>query len=240
MPNKTTQFLTFLGKDWNNSIPLKSLWEVNIYQNPSPGQVGNQPADLVSHISNILNVYEGGGATRKRFNTIDANFTRLNGIGDTSNLSFLAQKISMPTDSFSVDYTDVPSMGLRGGYFGESRDKYQSVSVSFFETNRDIFEFFLRPWAIAASYKGLVEDGVNSTDIKANMDLKLYSKGSNLDFDPNGRTRTADWRLRKIYKFEGVVPISVPGDELSYQATAMGDLVRDVSFTFRTYSVEST
>jgi hypothetical protein len=240
MPNKTTQFLTFLGKDWNNSIPLKSLWEVNIYQTVT---IPLTPTNLISNINNILNVYENSGgvnSTRKRFQTVEPNFITRNGTGNTSNLSFLAQKISMPTDSFSVDYTDVPNMGLRGGYFGESRDKYQSVSVSFFETNRDIFEFFLRPWAIAASYKGLIEDGVATTNIKANMDLVLYSKGSNLDFEPSGRTRTADWRLRKVYKFEGVVPISVPGDELSYEATTMGDLVRDVSFTFRTYSVESS
>jgi len=244
MPNKTQQFLTYLGKSWNNSIPIKSLWEVSITPSiPTPSTNGTNrsgPPDLVSNINNILNVYENGGADntiRKRFTTVDPSF--LINEYTTTNLSFLAQKISMPTDSFDVDYTTVPSMGLRGGYYGETRDKYQSVTVSFFETNRDIFEFFLRPWAIAASYKGLVEDNVATTNIKANMKLIQYSKGNRLDFDPVGRARTAEWRPRKVYNFEGVVPISVPGDELSYEATTIGDLVRDVSFTFKTYSVES-
>lgn len=240
MPNKTQQFLTYLGKSWNNSIPLKSLWEVKIYQNPSPGRQGATPGDLIFKIGNVLDLYEGGGTTRKRFKTINGEFLNLIGDGTGNNLSFLAQSMSMPTDSFGVDYTDItPGMGgLRGGYFSENKDKYQSVTVSFLETNRDVFEFFFRPWNIAAGCKGLIEDGDETTNIKANMDVTLYTKGSNLDFDPSGRTRTADWQPRKKYTFEGIVPINVAGDELTYEPTTGTNLVRDVQFTFRSYNVE--
>lgn len=240
MPNKTQQFLAYLGKSWDNSIPLKSLWEVNIYQIPSTTNTPLRPVNLVNNISNVLDIYEGGGTTRKRFNTISNNFLTLAGNGGGNNLSFLAQSIAMPTDSFGVDYTEITAAmgGLRGGYFSENKDKYQSVTVSFLETNRDVFEFFFRPWNIAAGCKGLIEDGNKNTNIKANMDLSLYTKGSNLDFAPSGRTRTADWQLRKKYSFEGVVPINVAGEELTYEPTTGTNLVRDVQFTFRSYNVD--
>jgi hypothetical protein len=247
MPNKTQQFLTYLGKSWYNSIPLKSLWEVRIYQNPTVAtdrDLGDgppaPPTSLVNSIGNVLNLYENAGGVRKRFTTIEGDFLIEAGTGN--NLSFLAQSISMPTDSFGVDYTEITAAmgGLRGGYYGENKDTYQSVTVSFLETNRDIFEFFFRPWNIAAGCKGLIEDGDRSTNIKANMDVTLYTKGTNLNFDPIGRARTADWQIRKKYSFEGVVPVSVSGEELNYEPTTGTSIVRDVQFTFKSYNVSTS
>jgi len=239
MPNKTQQFLTYLGRSWYNSIPLKSLWEVKIYQTVATPRPPLAPTNLVGNIGNVLDLYENAGGTRKRFTNINEDFLTLAGDGDSNNLSFLAQSISLPTDSFNVDYTDITAAmgGLRGGYFSENKDKYQSVTVSFLETNRDIFEFFFRPWNIAAGCKGLIEDGIQSTNIKANMDVTLYTKGTNFDFAPTGRARTADWRARKKYSFEGVVPVNVSGEELNYEPTTGTSIVRDVQFTFRSYNV---
>jgi hypothetical protein len=243
MPNKTQQFLAYLGKSWENSIPLKSLWEVNITSSPTIKSDGiSLSGNITQSISNVLDIYEGGGPgiKRKRFQTINNDFLILAGDGSGNNLSFLAQSISMPTDSFGVDYTEITAGmgGLRGGYFSESKDKYQSVTVSFLETNRDVFEFFFRPWNIAAGCKGLIEDGDENTNIKANMDISLYTKGSRNEFTPKGKARTAEWQLRKKYSFEGVVPINVAGEELTYEPTTGTNLVRDVQFTFKSYNVD--
>ena len=158
--SKTQQFLAFLknGNDlgWKNSIPLRNLWEVRIYNNFLTTPSGNVSGNIVQSINNILDFYEGSRNSRG-YTVIRNDLLESFGDGTTTGLSFVAQGISLPTDSFGVDYASTPGMGgLKPGYYGMEREKYGSVDIEFIETNKDVFEYFLRPWAIAAAYKGLI------------------------------------------------------------------------------------
>ena len=238
MPERTKQFLTYLNDKWENSLPLRTLWEINLSQSGF-GPSGGNENKLITNITNILNIYESqggpdgkGGKYPIRSGLFDQRFDGVQG------LTFLAQSITLPTDAFGVDYIMVPNMGFKGGYVGSTKETYQTIDVEFIETNEDIVDNFMRPWALAAGYKGLVEDGDENTHIKADLELTLYTRGSPRDYISTagssfGVLQSREWRPRKKYRFLGVVPVSTPGETLSYDPNYT--LTRKVSFAFKDY-----
>lgn len=238
MANKIQQFLNFLklGPDggWSNSIPLKNLWEIKLYNNIIATSSGvRQSISVTNSIRNVLNFYEGPG---RGFKSLRDDLFITFGDGTTNGISFFAQGVTLPTDAVTVDYAQTPGMGgLKPGYYSSDREKYTSIDIEFFESNKDIFEYFIRPWMIATAYKGLIEDGDPTTNIKATIDISLYTKQSPTEYLEGGALKLRDWSERKRYRFEGVAPISVPGEQLSYENTF--DIKRKASFTFKDYTV---
>ena len=231
MPARTQSFLSYLGDNLYNSIPVKSLWELNL------SVKGGSGSELIKGINNVLNIYEGSGTDRKRFKEIKTG-NSIFGVwddGTPTGLSFLVQSVTLPTDAFGVEYTDTTGLGgFRGGYYGMEREKYQSIDIEFLETFKDVFEFFIRPWSIAVGYKGLIEDGDPNTNLKADMDVTLYSRSEIGTSQSNQKS----WSSRKRYHFTGVVPVSVPGETLSYDpVTDKSRVVRQASFAFADYFV---
>lgn len=239
MPRRTEQFLSYLRKSRYNAIPLKNLWEITFspeVQAPvnqvQSNNNGFGESNLVTSINNVLDIYEStNGVNRRRF-PLRTDLLNIEGDGDINGISFLAQKISLPTDAFNVTYSNNTSMGgFKPGYIGDTREAYTTIDIDFIETYWDIFEYFLRPWAIAASYKGLIEDGDDSTNIKGKMFVTLYDRQGPLS------DIVDTWEVRKQYVFRGVVPASVPGEVLSYSSSEASNVVRTASFAFKDYYV---
>lgn len=222
MPDKISQFLNLVSGKWENSIPLKTLWVLTFDNLPG----------VIYNVNNILGPVGGdlGGIYEtERVNSSLIKFPIAeNNINDenlsTPNHSLLAQKITFPTDVVVANYTSNLNMGgLYGGYYASNRENYQSITVSFLETNRDIIDLLFRPWLIATSYMGFIEES-SDLNIKTNMNVTVY-----------GKYTTTDWKARKKYIFEGVQPTSVPGDSLSYDKNY--NLIRDVMFHFKRYYI---
>ena len=92
---------------------------------------------------------------------------------------------------------------------------------------------FIRPWLVAVSYHGLIED---ETDLKCNIIVNLHTK--NPSGPENLEIPFGDFRnKRKTYMFEDCVPINVEADQLSYGDLSNSDLERTVSFAFSKYSL---
>lgn len=219
MPDKRAQFLNLISGKWENSIPLKTLW-VLTFDN-LPGVVKN-----VNLILGPVGGIQGSIIETERTNSSVIKFPIAeNNINDeilgVPNHSLLAQKVTLPNDAVVANYTSNSNMGgLYGGYYSANRENYTGVSVSFLETNRDIIDLLFRPWSIAASYVGFIEDP--AFNIKTNMNVTVY-----------GKNTTKDWKARKKYIFEGVLPTTVAGDTLSYEKDY--NLIRDVTFFFKRY-----
>jgi len=213
VPDATSQFLNYISSTWDQTIPLKTLWTLQFTSLPQ----------VIRSVDTIL-------AGTERTSTSIAKFPTNKNISDLSYSDFtastlLAQKITFPSDSLSINTTRNDNMGgLFGGYYSSQRENYNSINVDFLETNKDIIDFIMRPWLIAATYKGLVED--NELSIKTDMIVSLYSK-----YDQN------TWGGRKNIKFEGVVPVSTPGDTLGYESSNNSAIVRPVSLAFKRYYV---
>lgn len=213
MPDATSQFLNYISSTWDQTIPLKTLWTLQFTSLPL----------VIRSVDTIL-------AGTERTSSSIAKFPTNKNISDLSYSNFtastlLAQKIQFPSDGLGVSTTSNNNMGgLFGGYYSTQRENYNSINVEFLETNKDIIDFIMRPWLIAATYKGLIED--NELSIKTDMIVSLYSK-----YDEN------TWASRKTIKFEGVVPVNTPGDMINYESSVNSAIIKPASLAFKRYYV---
>ena len=202
MPDATSQFLNYISSTWDQTIPLKTLWTLQFTSLPQ----------VIRSVDTIL-------AGTERTSSSIAKFPTNKNISDLSYSNFtastlLAQKITFPSDGLGVSTTSNSNMGgLFGGYYSTQRENYNSI-----------IDFIMRPWLIAATYKGLIED--SELSIKTDMIVSLYSK-----YDEN------TWAGRKNIRFEGVVPVNTPGDMINYESSVNSAIVKPVSLAFKRYYV---
>lgn len=222
-------------RDWRYDIPLKFLWAIYIYpKTPVMSKLGE-------NIQAVIDKYEAFSA-----NQWPVNIKCLEEIADPfGNFGILlAQNIALPTDAYDITNTNIDgAAGFLGGQYAGNRQGYggsNKVDITFLETNIDIFDYFIRPWIIAASHKGLIEDGTTEEELKCDLQLIQFSRdaGSYEDvITPLKAKNTVSLDIRKVIEFYDAVPFQVQGDSLSYGELGMNDLTKTVSFSFNRYAV---
>jgi hypothetical protein len=228
-----------LFRDWKNDLPLKFLWTVNFTARETRTLV-----DIGNNINRVLAKYErseGSNANLWRVNT-----KQLAEQSDSSNnLGLLvAQNIAFPNESFGISTQSTGNMGgFIQGYVGNERNPYGSsnkIDITFLETNIDIVDYFIKPWIIASSHRGLIEDNNTLEDIKCNITVVMYTR------DKSSYTNTSSVGLyksrlepRKQIDFFNAVPFNVAGDEVSYGELSESDWKKTVSFAFSHYAVRT-
>lgn len=219
-----------LHNDWRYDIPLTYQWGVFFY--PRSQGTLNQ---IGVNIDRVIKKYEAVAADRwpVNVNCLDEITDPMGNFG-----VLLAQSVAMPTDSFDISNTTIDGAGgfLAGPYAG-NRQSYggaNKVDITFLKTNIDVIDYFFRPWIIASSYKGLIEDGNSEEDLKCGMQIVQYSRDYNTYQDVIGDGVVGP-KIRKVYQFYDVVPCSVAGDEFSYGDMSVSELMKTVSFAFTRY-----
>jgi len=213
-------------KGWGNGIPLKFLWTVDI----SP-RSGSNMATVGRSIKKYIETYDS-----KSFDVSE------DIIDDTSNAEYgeiLAQTIALPNEQLLIETEALQGTGgFKAGYIGSQRQPYGSqnkLDITFLETNKDLIDNFIKPWIVAVSYKGLIEDGED--DLKCNIDLVLHAKGQE-EGEKRGGEGTQTWRDRKRFSFFNAVPYQIEPEQLSYSGdVSIQELSRTVAFTFDYYEV---
>lgn len=226
---------------WGSDIPLKFLWALYFYPRD-----GSSLTSLGSRINSIINKYE---VTNSRYWPVKQNL--LDKVTDNTNNYglLLAQNVALPADGYNITNSSLdgsggflpgPIGGNRMGYGGDNK-----LDVTLLETNIDVIDYFIRPWIIACSHKGLIEDGNTSEDLKCNVKLLLFSRDKTtynynntvaVSFDRSNRAViNRELTLRKSYEFLDVTPFQVSGDQLSYGELGLNDVSKTVSFAFNQY-----
>ncbi|NBP16804.1 hypothetical protein EBU95_20860 [bacterium] len=217
-------FLNYITSKWGRDIPLKNLWTVKF----------DNLTQVSQSVSNILRNTENGSIASNNTHWPVVNFS------DDQHPEhglFVAQAVALPTDSFAITNSVNTNMnGLKSAYIGGERTPYAPLTIEFLETNIDIIDHFFRPWIIAASHKGLIEDNDNKTNIKTTIRVDLYSR-INKDLYKEG-TSSKTWQRRKTYVIEGAVPTNVEGDKLMYTEYSSNDLRKSVSFAYKNYYID--
>lgn len=224
--NPVQRRLDSLTENWVNDIPAKFLWTIDFQSRGGGGSL----LTVADSIARVLEDYED-----RRWSLNGDLFTTRS----DDNVGFLfAQTVALPMEQLGVGTLPVAnSGGFVAGYYSDRRADYgnsNKLDITFLEQNRDVVDMFIRPWLVATSYYGLIED--NEIDLKCNITVNLHSRNPSGE-DNRGIPFGSSGNLRKSYMFEGCVPINVEGDALSYGDLSMSDLERTASFAFSKYKL---
>ena len=233
MPNSIRKRLR-LHQDWTNDIPLKNIWGINFSARIGSGGMDNV-GDAVKH---YLDIY--------RPNTFKVDTGLIDRVSDSEIGFLLAQNIAFPgAESFNISTATLPdgTGRFQPGQVGGARSTDNNLSITFLETNRDVFSFFLQPWVVAASYAGLIEDDTEP-DIKCNIDIIQYTRTAERYADKvndsnKGNNDTVEYGIRKMHTFYDAVPITVDGDRISYGKMTLSDITRGAAFNFSHYQLNT-
>lgn len=219
---------------WLNDIPLKFVWTVDFATRQGDGDL----TSLGSRINQILNIYE------RRNNyawPVQQDLFKLQSDSTNKYGYLLAQSIAFPTESYSISNIPVQNAGgFIAGYVSGDRTTYGSqnkLDITFLETNTDIIDYFIKPWIIATSYKGLIEDGIANQDIKSNITVTLYTREKGT-YKDNTSVAFQSYKMtpRKKITFYNAVPYQVEGDQISYGDLSYNELAKTVAFAFSHYN----
>ena len=232
MPNSIRKRLR-LHQDWTNDIPLNNIWGINF-----SARVGNAKMDNVGDaVKHYLDIY--------RPNTFKVDTDLIDRVSDSEIGFMLAQTVALPNESFNVSTVGIGDHGggLQPAQLGGARSSNNNLSITFLETNRDVFSFFLQPWIVAASYAGLIEDDTEP-DIKCNIDIIQYTRTAERYADKanesnKGNNDTVEYGIRKMHTFYDAVPVTVDGDRISYGKITMSDITRGAAFNFSHYQLNT-
>ena len=235
MANSPIKTRLSLHKNWKNDLPLKSLWTIDFATRD-----GGDTATLGKRVNAVFNQYERREARDWR---IEESLIKDHTDSSGENGYLLAQSIAFPTENYGISTGDdlVGSGGYLRGYISENRASYGSqnkLDITFLETNIDIIDYFIKPWIIASSHKGLIEDGNTNQDIKCNVTVALYTRDKNAGSSATGKFNYANSKLelRKKIIFFNVVPFTVVGDQVSYGDISYNELTKTVGFAFSHYN----
>jgi hypothetical protein len=232
MPNSIRKRLR-LHQDWTNDIPLKNIWGINF----SARSDGANMLTIGNSIKHYLDIY--------RPNRFKVETSLLDRVSDSEIGFMLAQNVAFPSESFNISTAPVPdgAGGFQAGQIGGNLSTDNKLSITFLETNIDVFSFFFQPWVVAASYAGLIEDDTEK-DIKCNIDIAQYTRSTaryadkvNVSYRGN---YFAEYTLRKLHTFYDAVPVSVEGDKISYGDMSVSDITRGVAFSFSDYRLNTS
>jgi len=222
-----------LQNKWRNDLPLKFLWTLHFFPRSAGINQNSSMAGVGQNIANIISRYEGNNKWPLDIDIFEQQSDPANTYG-----YMFAHSVGFSNDAYDITS---PSFGTTGGLLpgnvSGNRGVYGSsngLNITFLETNIDVIDSFIRPWIIAGSHKGLIED--NKEDIKCNVLINYFTRDKN---QINGGIITPEtvvnFQRRKSFVFEDVIPNQVRGDSVSYGGLEYSELQKTVTFAYNKY-----
>jgi hypothetical protein len=213
-------FLARLG-EWDYNVPLTTQWTVVIQPDADRGLF-----TIIKDYTQIdvSNFYVPTFVQNRLLN--EKTQPKLDGLG-----LYFAQSVKIPKESFSpasagIDGTGGYLKGIVGGDRLEMQNRH--LTIDFLETNLDFMDGLIRPWIIAASYKGLINLGTTNS-IKCSIYITEFTRERVKDLSrPN----------RKIHRFSGCVPTDITEKSLKYDSEPTEAPVGTVNWMFEQYTYE--
>jgi hypothetical protein len=147
----------------------------------------------------------------------------------TNNLTgcVFTRQVNLPNETINASNEGLKYGGFLPPATSSNREKYQSLGVTFLETNASFLDLIIRPWIISVGYYGLVARGPQSPkNVKCNFaDVVMLAKTGS--YSPMG--------IRKIYRFYNIAPISIQGETYSYAEEGLK--YSEVKFVYDRYAI---
>lgn len=216
-------FIEFLG-DPSTQIPLDSDFLL-VFESPtvlpnallSPFPDGFEPRWNVNNVKKALT----------NIVTLGTNNAPLGGRGH-----MFVQSFDIPGEAVEVSRPGTLSSNssYRSGVVSGNRVQYSAtLDVGVLETNKSFLDFVIRPWIALVAHYGLYTRASDSPqNVKTNLTGILFDKN-----DKEGKFSSA--RVRKVYRFTGVAPVTMVGANYAYGKNQ--HRIDKVSFVYNNFSI---
>jgi hypothetical protein len=216
-------YLSLLGK-WSTNVALASQWfiyfdfsSVNALNSNITGELRDRESNFrrdgwsISNTS-IGHLLDGG------LQYADQNLTGC----------VFARQVNLPSEKIDAGNNGLDYGGFQAPATASNRQKYQSLTVTFLETNASFLDLIIRPWVVSVGYNGLVARASDSPRaVKCRFaDVIMLAK--------SGAKRPM--LIRKLYRFYNLAPISIDGEEYSYAQDGLK--YSNVTFAYDGYFVQ--
>jgi len=138
-----------------------------------------------------------------------------------------ARQVGLPSDSIGVAHEGLSYGGYQAPAVATSRAPYSNFTSVLLETNASFLDLVIRPWLISVGYYGLVSRPKSSFKyVKADYaDVVMLAKAGPY----------TKMKIRKIYRFYNVAPVSIEGEAYSYAEEGLK--FSNVSFSYDSYCI---
>lgn len=207
-------FLENLSK-WEYDVPYATQWAIQIQPDVDTSTLIQLLQDYTKVDVNNSFYVDSGVLSKLLSRSV---MGQQDGLG-----MHFAQNIVVPQDGFTPNSLGIAdSGGFLKGILGGDRMGVgeKTLTMELLETNLDFIDGVIRPWVIAASYRGLISRSDKSS-IKSNILVTSYTKG-------------ASRPIRKVHQFTGCVPYDVSGSTLDYDSEKL--IKRNVKWLYNHYT----
>ena len=190
----------------------------------------------------------------ERLNDFEGNFGRYSGWDINSNTTLkltdgelqfenrigcvFAKQVNLPSDSFEAGNNGLDFAGWNAPATANTRSKYNKLRITFLETNASFVDFVIKPWMVLASYNGLMSRREDSyRNVKCSWcDINFLARtvGGRKYENRAGHGQI----IRKTYRFNNLVPVSIDGEQYSYMSDDMK--YTSVEFVYDQYYIRDT
>jgi hypothetical protein len=137
----------------------------------------------------------------------------------------IAQGVKHVGDGIKYSRDGYKNTGLITGIYSNGRADFNELSISFLENNISFVDYALRPWSVAVAHEGLTNSSVVANSITV---WHLGKMGERTNF-----------ARRKVIKYHGCFPTTIDQQEYNYGGNGEPKMLRQVSFGYRYYTMES-
>lgn len=140
----------------------------------------------------------------------------------------LAQSINIPGESLITSFEGTQANGFIRSRIGLGRQDFETLNISFLNTNVNFIDNVIRPWTIMTGHLGMI---ARPKDKKYRCNtVELIRLGVTSPDEP-------PIEIQK-FNFYGVCPIAVDSEQLNYNSSG-NPTTKSASFAFQWYTVRS-
>jgi hypothetical protein len=212
----------FLGRP-ASSLPKGAQWVLMFEGAFSPSQTTPDYSDILP----VKAIKKGIKFEPREFqidSALDA--TLIKDYQQTKGCLF-AQGVQIPGESYTINPEGLQQSGYIRSFLGGGRDTFQSLDISFLETNVSFVDNVIRPWVIATSHLGMI---ARSGESNYRCNISVYKLGVSIPSEPP--------HVIQKFTFFGACPISVTGEEYNYSQST-NHVNREATFTYHYYNSET-
>lgn len=220
-------FEQFLGKP-ASALPKGAQWILTFdgaFSDGSTGQSGGQRDFEILPVDTIKRCIKFEPQKWLINDAIDA--TLIKDYQQTKGCMF-AQAVQIPSEGIVANPEGIQSNSFIQSYLGGGRNAFETLKITFLETNISFVDNVIRPWVITTGHLGMIARSGKDQNYRCN--ITVYKLGV---LSPSESPS-----ILQSYTFYGACPIDVSGEEYNYTQVS-APINRETTFVYHYYSLNT-